>query len=249
MNKFVFLLILLLFQQVAFAEITTNVLNRVYRFKAGTQTGASFTLDINDGMYLVTAKHLLSDLVEGSQPQVFTGGEWKSIKSRAIFPSSDDVDIVAYKLSGQVNSRLPLGPLNEKVAISQTVYFVGYPHGLSSQGHLKSGSLIEIPFIKAGILSAIYAQKPDAVIMFVDGHNNPGFSGGPLVFRPASKKRFQVAGVVRGYIHEKLPIKKNDNTAEDKDTLITEGNAGIVVCYSIKHIVDAIEAENHLTNR
>ncbi len=31
-------------------------------------------------------------------------------------------------------------------------------------------------------MSAIDATHPDAVVIYIDGFNNPGFSGGPIVF-------------------------------------------------------------------
>ena len=33
-------------------------------------------------------------------------------------------------------------------------------------------------------MSALVGTDPDAVVLFIDGFNNPGFSGGPIVLLP-----------------------------------------------------------------
>jgi hypothetical protein len=60
--------------------------------------------------------------------------------------------------------------------------------------------------------------------IFVDGYNNPGFSGSPLVYRDLSQSGlvFKVAGVIVSYeaddspVLKKLEIRENQITAEDR---------------------------------
>lgn len=236
MKLFVSLIAILLLLQNAHAQITANVLNRVYRFRAGTAKGASFTLDVNGSTYLVSARHLLRDMQPEDKPAILTKSGWEPVIVEPIFPKDKNVDIVAYKLSDTINANLPLEPLLGKISISQSVYFVGFPHGLASIAHL-GGKLVEIPFVKAGILSAIVAFNSNAVIMFIDGHNNKGFSGGPVVFKPSNEERFRVVGVVRGYQPEDLPVFDNKKLV---DKVVAQGNSGIVISYSIGNILDAI---------
>ena len=58
--------------------------------------------------------------------------------------------------------------------MGQQVWFLGYPYGIAS--HFQSGKVA--PFIKRGTMSAIDAANPDAIVIYIDGFNNPGFSGG-----------------------------------------------------------------------
>ncbi len=236
MKIIISLIIILLLQPCAYAEVTANVLKRVYRFKAGTQSGASFSIDFNESTYLISARHLLRDLKDEKHPQILMETGWKDITTEPIFPRDKNVDIVAYKLSDSVHPTLPLEPLLGKITISQSVYFIGYPHGLASVGPI-GGKLVEIPFIKSGILSAVMSFNPNAVVMFIDGHNNRGFSGGPVVFKNSGGNRFRVAGVVRGYKPEDLPIFDNKALV---DKVVAKGNSGIVVSYSIENILDVI---------
>ena len=88
------------------------------------------------------------------------------------------------------------------------------------------------------------SRNRQAVVLYVDGHNNPGFSGGPIVFRPSPSLPFRVAAVVKGFRGEGAPIVKRksleDLNAPAYEDLYTRANAGIIVGYSIGHIVEAI---------
>lgn len=48
----------------------------------------------------------------------------------------------------------------------------------------------EIPFLKSGIVSAMDDRDPEANLLYLDGHNNSGFSGGPIVFWYTESRRF-----------------------------------------------------------
>ena len=75
-------------------------------------------------------------------------------------------------------------------------------------------------------------QKSD----FLDGHNNPGFSGGPVVFKEPNKNEFKVALVISGYRYTHEPIFIGDQQVP----LAYHYNTGIIVSYGVKHAVDVI---------
>jgi hypothetical protein len=143
----------------------------------------------------------------------------------------------------------PLEPTSAGLTLGQQVYFLGYPYGLSTAGSapLPPG-FGEIPFVKSGIISAIDSRNPGATILYLDGQNNPGFSGGPIVFWHAESAMFRVAGVVGGYRNEALPVLKRKDLSKPQasayNDLYTRANSGIVVGYDIGHIVAAIRAAN-----
>jgi len=106
----------------------------------------------------------------------------------------------------------------------------------------------EIPFVKSGILSAIDVRQKNSMVMYVDGHNNIGFSGGPIVYLHRKTGEYRVAAVVQGYKTELSPVLKKEDLqktdARAYEDLYVRGNSGIVVGYSIKHIVDAIQKDS-----
>ena len=97
------------------------------------------------------------------------------------------------------------------------------------------------PLVKSGVLSGM--EPGDAPKIWVDGHNNPGFSGGPLVFIPPEEqfmkgRAYRVAGVISAYRLSVLPVY---NQQGQQIGLFPE-NSGIVVAYGIQPALDLINS-------
>lgn len=87
-------------------------------------------------------------------------------------------------------------------------------------------------------MSAIDASDPRAVVLFVDGFNNPGFSGGPIVFWNFRTRVYRICGVVMGYREDTAKVLVN-GVHTDTHLLV---NSGILIGYSTMHVAEAIEA-------
>ena len=85
--------------------------------------------------------------------------------------------------------------INAGLTFGQPVYFLGFPFGWDS-GLENMNRDLPVPFVKAGVLSAMIAGDDSHI--YIDAHGNKGFSGGPVVFVPngRSANEFRVAGVV-----------------------------------------------------
>lgn len=230
---------------------TSNVLYRVLRIKTPTQTGSAFTIEVGGKQYLITARHLLKGFGQGGEIELWIGGHWSRMSARAIYPSKELVDIAALDLGRPVTITFPLTASSGGLTLGQQVYFLGYPYGLgTSVSAPVPPGFGEIPFLKSGIVSALDDRDPQANLLYLDGHNNVGFSGGPIVFWHPESGGFRVAGVVRGYRNEALPVlkKKNldDPEAKAYNDLYTRANSGIVIGYDIRHIVEAIRAADRV---
>ena len=225
---------------------TSNVIYRVLRIRTPTDTGSAFTIEVDGKQYLITARHLLEGFGSQGEVELWMEERWSRLRARAIYTAKEKVDIAALDPGRTVTVTFPLEPTSGGLTLGQQVYFLGYPYGLGTPG--SSGpappGFGEIPFLKNGIVSALDDRDPEASLLYVDGHNNPGFSGGPIVFWHSESRRFRVAGVVRGYRNEALPVLKKKNLDEPKapahNDLYTRANSGIVVGYDIRHIVEAI---------
>jgi hypothetical protein len=226
---------------------TSNVLYRVLRLRTPTSTGSAFTIEVDGKQFLITARHLLENFGSEGEVELWIGGRWSKSRARAIYPSSQAVDIAALDLGGPVTITFPLEPSSGGLTLGQQVYFLGYPHGLgTSRSEPVPPGFGELPFLKSGIVSATDDRDPEAGILYLDGQNNPGFSGGPIVFWHPPSRGFRVAGVVRGYRNEALPVLKRKNLddpqAKAHNDLYTRANSGIVIGYDVRHIVEAIRA-------
>lgn len=244
------LLLMSLAAAVTWAQVpTSNVLYRVLRIKTADSTGSAFTIEVDGKQYLITARHLLKGFGNEGEIELWIEGRWSRVKARAIYPSNPLVDVAALDLGKPVTITFPLTASSGGLTLGQQVYFLGYPYGLgtSAAAPVPPG-FGELPFLKSGIVSALDDRDPEANILYLDGQNNPGFSGGPIVFWHLESASFRVAGVVRGYRNEALPVlkKKNldDPAAQAHNDLYTRANSGIVIGYDIRHIVEAIRASS-----
>ena len=145
-----------------------------------------------------------------------------------------NVDISVLAADIRISPKHPLPTTTGGITLGQDVYFLGFPYGLTSEiGELNQN--FPLPLVKKAILSAFY---PATKLLLLDGHNNPGFSGGPVVFSEVGKpaNQLSVAGVISGY----HPRMKSVYLEGKRTPLEFEYNTGIIVAYGIKHAVDLI---------
>ncbi len=225
----------------------SNVLYRVLRIRTANSTGSAFTIEVDGKQYLITARHLLKGFGNEGEVELWIEGRWSKVRVRAIYPSKEVVDAAALDLGRPVTITFPLEPSSGGLTLGQQVYFLGYPYGLGTTSSAPAPpGFGELPFLKGGIVSALDDRDPQAGILYLDGQNNPGFSGGPIVFWHSASRSFRVAGVVRGYRNEALPVLKRENLDDPEarayNDLYTRSNSGIVIGYDIRHVVEAIRA-------
>jgi hypothetical protein len=143
------------------------------------------------------------------------------------------------------------------------MFFIGFPYGIFTSGQ-SINLLYSIPFTKKAVMSAL--ENVNGVVrIFLDGHNNFGFSGGLIVYRDLDSNElvYKVAAVVSGFRHDITSvlkpeeIKPEDVRPEDiaqgrilrrdgrlfrlHDTeKLVKFNTGIVLGYKIEHALDLI---------
>lgn len=97
----------------------------------------------------------------------------------------------------------------------QEAFFLGYPYGLYTS--FRDGKMAS-PLMKHAYISAatncasLYpdGSKDDGVFL-LDGLNNPGFSGGPVVAPDllSPGHPFKLVGVISGFKNENVPLSVN----------------------------------------
>jgi hypothetical protein len=246
------------------AQVTFNVLLRVLMIKVGDSIGSAFTIDVDGRQYLVTAKHVVSALKERGTVDVWVSDKWTPLQME-VFRCDGSIDIAVLIPPVQLTVTFPLEPTMTGMRFAQDVYFAGFPYGFYFT-EAKNLTAAPFPFLKKGIISAQVKDPHGEMAIYLDGHNNPGFSGGPIVYRDLDHNEawiFKVAGVVSGYQPELTPvlkpvkIKPHEDLSgvepwrirvldgqqvryEDTDQMVST-NTGIVVGYSIDHAVDLIQ--------
>lgn len=126
----------------------------------------------------------------------------------------------------------PLSITTAHLMLAEDIYFLGFPFGMSFDvGDLNAG--FPMPLVKKGIVSGLHFE--DGLIL-LDGHNNPGFSGGPVVRRGTSTEQ-TVVGLVSAYRYDRNRVLDTD----DKPGPYTyDVNTGIVYVQDVRQVLRLI---------
>ena len=219
--------------------ITTNVIQRVFHLRVKESTGTVFALDHEGKQYLITASHVLKEMTSLDEIEIFHGRQWKGLPTAMVgIAESADIAVLAPKI--QLAPPYQLEATMGGMLFGQQVYFLGFPLGMMGD----SGQMnrdFPFPLVKSGILSGV--EVGEAAKIWVDGHNNPGFSGGPLIFirvedQFKKDRAYKVAGVISAYRVSALPVYNR----EGHEIGLSRENTGIVLANGIQPALDLINA-------
>ncbi|MBZ5515169.1 MAG: serine protease [Acidobacteriia bacterium] len=189
-------------------QITSNVLERVLLIRGPVFTGTAFTIDVEGRQYLVTAKHMVAGLKGEDTIHILRDGEWSPLRV-TVLRCDDPIDIAVLVPPSQLTVDYPLEPTSGGLAVGGDAFFVGFPAGPGTSVILHSG--YPLGLAKKATVSA-FDPLPDhkGMRIVLDGYNNPGFSGSPVVFRDLSQSGlvYKVAAVLVGFKPEGGPVRK-----------------------------------------
>ncbi len=226
--------------------VTRNILQRTFKIKFGESIATCFTLDIENRQYIITARHVVQKIAEDDEIEIYQNGQWNKLPVRLVGLGENDIDVAVMALPQQ----LPLSPppplihvADEDLFLSQDVYFLGFPYGLQTDVSPEINLSFPIPLVKKGIISSLEWDNGKISYMLLDGHNNRGFSGGP-VFSPLGNgtqesKQVGVIGVISGYRLEWEETFRGQTT-ESELIGYYRSNTGIILAYSINHAINII---------
>ncbi len=197
------------------SQVTANVFERVLnvRVNAATDhemTATAFTLDVDRREYLITAKHVVKNLHDEDTIDIFMNERWSPLKVR-IFRCADPVDIAVLIPPHQLTVNFELQFATSAFILGQDAFFLGFPYGIQPVGRGVNGPY-PLAVIKRGTISTVMPGGPSEQggMILLDGYNNPGFSGGPIVYRDLNQGGvvLKLAGVVSGFLPEVVSVMK-----------------------------------------
>lgn len=220
--------------------ITANIFTRVFMISCGDRQGTAFSIEVGARQYLVTARHVVESLGNHEHLEVFTKQGWKTLQVSVHICKLDDADTAVLAATQLLSKPLPveLSGMNG-IVWGQDLYFLGFPLGM--HGFIESRGILPLPFVKKAILSGITdpAETGGVRRLWLDGHNNRGFSGGPIVSYPAGGASApRIVGVVSGYQAEKVLVASTETEAP------FETNAGLVIAHGLEHALEIIDEFN-----
>jgi hypothetical protein len=218
--------------------ITANVWERVVQIECGRDVGTGFTFDHNGVQFLVTAKHV----VESGASMVVR------IRGRDVAISSDELerltvpvaaaDVAVFRLGRPItpNHRLPFV---DEIIFGQNCYFLGFPLGVT----FDIGEFEYFPLVKRATVSGKNHQINGRYVLLLDGWNNPGFSGGPVVCRPPNtdptEEPFRVCGIITAYYPQPEGLTVGGQQILGAEVLM---NSGIIVAEEIARVIETVGA-------
>jgi hypothetical protein len=180
----------------------------------------------------VTAEHVVEAQPRVVSLKVTVYGADHELRLTRVPGIPEGADVAAFRLEAPLTRNLPILASLNRIIYTQDVFFLGFPYGLG----LRRAGLPLMPFVKKAILSASIETDSGVHILLLDGFNNVGFSGGPVVFYTPDTNEPSVCGVISGYLPEERPVRVGD---VELDATVME-NTGIVIAYDIKHVIEAL---------
>jgi hypothetical protein len=178
-------------------------------------TGTAFTLDVDGRQYLITAKHVVTGLHDEDKIDVFMNDGWSPLNVK-IFRCEDPIDIAVLIPPHQMTVNFDLPFDKTDFIYGQDAYFLGFPYDIKSAGQGVNGPY-PMAMVKRGTISGTHAldESKKAVVILLDGYNNPGFSGAPIVYRDLNQGGIimKLIGVVSGFLPEVVPAMKEHDIA------------------------------------
>lgn len=214
---------------------------KVFNISTSSGSGTAFTIRIGEKEYLITAKHVVEDL--GSKGVIKLNKINSNVEKEVeiFYPQKPNVDIAVLKYEGiLVENPMDLSYDLDNLTITQDAYFLGYPYSkYSCTDSDINNNVYRMPLIKKGIISGVHATR-DNVLIFIDAHNNQGFSGGPVVIFDIYNKKPKVCGVVHGYVPYEGEIYQA-GTMNSLAGIVYRENTGIMLAYGINHVIEIIK--------
>jgi hypothetical protein len=216
--------------------ITSNVLARTLHLRHGDSVATGVIIDVDNRSYLATARHFAETIRDRADIQLLHEEQWKTLSVALVGHGGGEVDVSVLAppivlCTPAVSLRPDIGGL----IYGQDVYFLGFPYGTFGDiGAINRG--LPLPFVRKAIVSCM--EFDPIKRLYLDGHNNRGFSGGPVVFTEPNSQEFKLAGIVSGYRYSEEPVYQGETALP----LTYRENTGIVLAYSSQYAVDLARA-------
>jgi hypothetical protein len=186
--------------------------------------------------FLITARHLFPDSIDKSEIEfeIDTLSGARSMNGTIYFPDDDVVDIAVIRIRESLGNTYYKTHSNGEYTVGQDVFFVGFPLGLSLKIPGMNGDF-PLPLTKKACLSGF---DEDGDLYIFDGHNNKGFSGGPVGYYDHDKSETHIIAVISGYYPQIGFVNVDDHSYEYAE------NSGIFIAYSFRSALAIMEELN-----
>ncbi len=191
-----------------YKSLPANFIFNTFYLSTDTLSGTSFEVRDGENIYIVTAKHLFKRHIRtGDKVRILLSGKYLKEKNDSLFSYNVQVFIHKDSLADVAVFKIPVdkNKFNDKEMpslqlalaappVGEDCIFLGYPSVAIS---IKTNFGL-LPLVKKCVFSGALSEE----ILVFDGHNNKGFSGGPILSYSEKDKRYNFFAVVSGYYPE-----------------------------------------------
>ena len=263
MKKLAFILAIYVFPLIANSQIVrpeavAEAMSNTFNLYGDKLTGTCFMITKDGKQYFVTAAHLFQSSHKSGDPvsiRMVVQNQLQSFDGRIYFHQNRNIDIAVLKLSENISQHTELpeeyamhreffdhlfpgnGISTDSLIIppAMEVFFFGFP--LGNLGTEIFG--LKLPLTKKAVVSGWMIHK-GIHLLLLDGHNNAGFSGGPVVGYDTASKRMKIVSVISGYVPEPISVKQR------KETFSVNTNSGIIISYDRRYINDIFKENSRV---
>jgi hypothetical protein len=196
-----------------------------FLIQSDTGRGTCFLVYYKSKQYLATVRHLFRKKVKSGDKiefKLLVDKVMTSFNSKVYFHENDDVDIAIIPMDNWKSEFSTCDIMPEKITLGQECLFLGFPYGTMAT----SGPKYFFPLVKKAIISGL---DPERGIIYFDGMNNKGFSGGPILTYFNDKHQPYILAIVSSYIPDEKSKDGSINT-----------NSGIMQGYKARFIFSII---------
>jgi hypothetical protein len=255
-------------------QASGTALLHTFMIQAGSERGTAFSIDVDHREYWITAKHLFTGAkhgpfgtfdhktAEASLLDLRSEGEqghnqhWITETFTVLDPGKDIDILVLVPPDVLLPVEAVLGTDSKTVSIGEDCEFLGFPYGGGWRGKFEGFGYAWLPYVKHCTVSGQTTE--DIIVWVLDGINNEGFSGGPVLFGNGSNQK--IFAVISGYHQEPLDVlpaqePTNHPTSEvprapglnsrnkgNQGKQIVEANSGFILAFDIAPAMAVIRA-------
>lgn len=216
--------------------------------KTQYHTGTAFFISHDGVTYLVSARHVFQGISEASSVKLWIRGseEWSVLNIVVHYPDDQNVDVAVATLPDphEKTSGFDICGENDKLDFGDEGLFLGFPYGFDTDPNVGATNMpLDVhgrvmPFIKRATLSGMIQVAPGTnQVMVLDGINNEGFSGGPLIFSSVTSGSC-VAGVIISYVTSTEPVMDQTNQATAQSV---RANTGLIYATPTGYVNELIK--------
>jgi len=234
---------------------TNNVLTRMTMVESRYGRGSMFSIDIDHREYWITAKHILTGAEHPPYGSVSVSSaslkvldpwareeRWLSVNF-SVLDAGKDIDIVVLVPPNLLlTNPLPSVATYDSVMLGSDCEFLGFPYGGGWRATDTNGASMWFPYVKRCAFSGVPKSASTEDHVFVlDGINNKGFSGGPVVIHTGDDQK--IVGVISGYqteIAEVVPSTVPRKRPAPPGRQTVNLNSGFIIAYPVSTAVEAI---------